>query len=108
VGVRAGAARESYVQFLNRTLAAAGLDDEPEVIPIDSLTAQKRLVEATLGIALLAESNVADEIRRGSLKQLSLRGLHANIPVALTYRRDGYLSTTAQNFISALTRRIRK
>lgn len=48
---RAVATPESYVQFLNRTFAAAGLD-EPDILPIDSLTAQKRLVEANFGIAL--------------------------------------------------------
>ena len=31
--------------------------------PVDSLTAQKRLVEAGLGIALLSESNAAEELR---------------------------------------------
>ena len=33
--------------------------------PVDSLTAQKRLVEAGLGIALLSESNAAEELRYG-------------------------------------------
>jgi DNA-binding transcriptional LysR family regulator len=40
VGFRTVGSRETFVQFLNRTLAAAGLD-EPEVVLIDSLTAQK-------------------------------------------------------------------
>ena len=31
--------------------------------PVDSLTAQKRLVEAGLGIALLSESNAAEELQ---------------------------------------------
>ena len=34
--------------------------------PVDSLTAQKRLVEAGLGIALLSESNAAEELRYGT------------------------------------------
>ena len=38
--------------MLQRQLAAGGLA-HPSLTPVDSLTAQKRLVEAGLGIALL-------------------------------------------------------
>jgi len=40
-------------------LAAAGLS-AAEIIPIDSLTAQKRMVEAGFGLALLPKSGVDD------------------------------------------------
>jgi DNA-binding transcriptional LysR family regulator len=40
-------------------LAAAGLS-AAEIIPIDSLTAQKRMVEAGFGLALLPKSSVDD------------------------------------------------
>ena len=36
---------------------------EVDWTPVDSLTAQKRLVEAGLGIALLSESNAAEELK---------------------------------------------
>lgn len=104
VGFRTRTSRESFVQFLNRTLAAVGLE-EPEIVPIDNLMAQKRLVEANFGIALLAESNVADELKRGTLRKLNVRGLRETIAVALIHRRDGYLGAAAQNFMSALLRR---
>ena len=100
LGFRSGAAREPFVQFLNRTLAAAGLD-EPHFIPIDSLTAQKRLVEANFGIALLAESGVAEELKRGTLRKLKVAALRASIPVTVIYQRDGYLGAAARNLLSA-------
>jgi DNA-binding transcriptional LysR family regulator len=102
VAFRTGSPRESFVQFLNRTLAAAGID-EPEIVPIDSLTAQKRLVESNFGIALLAESAVADELKRGTLANLSVPALRTSIPVTVIYRRDGYLSPSARAFLSLMT-----
>ena len=36
-----------------------------EIVPIDSLTAQKRMVEAGFGLALLPESSVNEELRAG-------------------------------------------
>jgi DNA-binding transcriptional LysR family regulator len=104
VAFRTGTPRESFVQFLSRTLAAAGLD-EPEIIAIDSLTAQKRLVEANFGIALLAESGVADELKRGSLRKLPVPALRTSIPVAVVHRQGGYLSPAARTFLSLLSQR---
>jgi DNA-binding transcriptional LysR family regulator len=92
-------ARESFVQFLQRKLVGAGLEDT-EVIPIDSLTAQKRLVEAGFGIALLSESNVSEELKQGTLTVLNVPALRATIPIALVHRRDGYLSAAARNLMS--------
>jgi DNA-binding transcriptional LysR family regulator len=94
-------ARESFVRYLDRKLTAAGLE-ERQVVPIDSLTAQKRLVEAGFGIALLAESGAEEELRLGTLKRLDIRGFSASIPVTLIHRRDGYLSSAAQYLISTI------
>src|SRR5262249_28743768 len=49
--------REPYASALERRLAACGLGDA-EIVPIDSLTAQKRMVEAGFGLALLPESSI--------------------------------------------------
>jgi len=43
---------------------------EVDWTPVDSLTAQKRLVEAGLGIALLSESNAAEELKYGSISTI--------------------------------------
>ena len=93
--------RESFVQFLQRKFLAAGLEDA-EIIPIDSLTAQKRLVEAGFGIALLAESGIQDELKQGTLKVLNVPALHAAIPIALVYRGNGYLSAAARSLLSII------
>jgi DNA-binding transcriptional LysR family regulator len=49
---RAGSAPEPYATALVRRLAASGVD-APEILPIDSLTAQKRMVEAGFGLGLM-------------------------------------------------------
>jgi DNA-binding transcriptional LysR family regulator len=93
--------RESFVQFLQRKFLAAGLEDA-EIIPIDSLTAQKRLVEAGFGIALLAESGIQEELKQGTLKVLNVPALRAAIPIALVYRGNGYLSAAARSLLSII------
>ncbi len=50
--LRPGPAREPYASALERGLAIVGASAS-EIIPIDSLTAQKRMVEAGFGLALL-------------------------------------------------------
>src|SRR5262249_3372523 len=45
--------------------------------PVDSLTAQKRLVEAGFGIALLSESHVADELGSSVIATIRVSDLWA-------------------------------
>src|SRR4029450_9854816 len=56
----------SFAHLVARQLASAGLDDVPGMT-IDSMTAQKRLIEAGIGIALLPESSIHEELRLGKL-----------------------------------------
>src|SRR5262252_7034021 len=49
--------RDSFAHLVARQLASAGLDDVP-LMAIDSMTAQKRLIEAGIGIALLPASSI--------------------------------------------------
>jgi DNA-binding transcriptional LysR family regulator len=66
------------------------------------LTAQKRLVEAGFGIALLAESGIQEELKQGTLKVLNVPALRAAIPIALVYRGNGYLSAAARSLLSII------
>jgi len=94
--------RETYVELLARTLVAAGID-APDIIAIDSLTAQKRFVEAGFGIAMFARSHVDDELRLGTLAAIEIPALRAKIPVAIVHRKHGYLSTAARELLTELT-----
>lgn len=92
---RAGPAQEPYASALERGLALAGLSGA-EIVPVDSLTAQKRLVEAGFGLALLPASSLDEELRSGTLQVLRIPALRVTIPVVLIHRRRGYLSGAAR------------
>ena len=64
--------------------------------PVDSLTAQKRLVEAGFGLALMPENNIAEELAAGTVRKIRVDDLSAGAPVYAVTRRNGYLSAAAQ------------
>ena len=90
-------------QVLARQLSRAGLDGA-DVTLIDSLTAQKRLAQAGFGLALVPESSVRDELRRGMLVALDIPAMRTTIPITAIHRRSGYLSPAAKALLALLAR----
>jgi DNA-binding transcriptional LysR family regulator len=99
-----GTAHELYSSTLAHRLAACGLSAS-EIIPIDSLTAQKRMVEAGFGFALLPASSVEEEIRSGTLCALQVTAMRATIPVVLIHRRNAFQSGATQALSALLSGR---
>jgi DNA-binding transcriptional LysR family regulator len=93
--------KEAYAASLARSLAACGLGDA-EIMGIDSLTAQKRMVEAGFGLALLPESSLDEELRAGTLRALRVPALRVSSPVVLIHRRRAYLSGAARLLMELL------
>jgi DNA-binding transcriptional LysR family regulator len=93
---------EPYGTSLRQCLAACGLG-AAEIIGIDSLTAQKRMVEAGFGLALLPESSVDEELRTGTLHALAVSAMRVTLPVVLIHRRRAYLSGAARQLLAVLT-----
>jgi DNA-binding transcriptional LysR family regulator len=87
---------------LQLLLAAHGLGDA-EILPIDSLTAQKRMVEAGFGLAIVQESSIEEELRTGTLCTIDAPALTATIPVALIRRRNAFQTGAARALTAALT-----
>jgi DNA-binding transcriptional LysR family regulator len=102
VGFPAARGRESFGRLLERLLAPLGLE-AARITLIDSLTAQKRLVEAGFGIALVPQSSVRDELKLGTLRELDAPAMRATIPVALIHRRNGYLNPAARALIALMS-----
>jgi len=75
---------------------------------VDSLTAQKRLVEAGLGIALLSASNAAEELRHKTIATIGVRDLKASHDVVAVTRRDGFLSAAARRLLEIVRKEYRK
>lgn len=69
---------------------------------VDSLTAQKRLIEAGLGIALLTRSHTADELRFGSLSTIRVGDLDASQDVVAVTRRGGFLSAASRRLLEII------
>jgi len=94
---------DPYAAALQQLLAAHGLG-AAEILPIDSLTAQKRLAESGFGLAILPESSLDEELRTGTLCAINAPALTATIPVALIRRRNAFQSGAARALAAALTR----
>lgn len=92
---------ESFAASVFAQFLARGIDDV-DWVAIDGLTAQKRLVEAGFGLALLQESAVEDELARGTLAPVAVGDLAASVPVACITRRGGHLGGGARAVLDAL------
>lgn len=86
---------ETSARYIHGLLVVAGVPDEA-IQTVDSLTAQKRLVEAGFGLALVPASSLVEEIAAGALATIPLRRRPLS-PVTLTVRSGGYLSAAAQS-----------
>lgn len=93
---------ETYTTVLDQRLAAAGLADA-QTVPIDSLTAQKRMAEAGFGLALMPESSIAEETRTGTLTELDVPALRGTLQVSLIHRRDAFIGGATKALIAELT-----
>ena len=70
--------------------------------PVDSLTAQKRLIEAGFGLALMPENNIPEELAAGSVRKIRVGDLRAGSQVFAITRKGGYLSAAAQALLQLL------
>lgn len=96
---REAAADNLFAQFLVRGVASL------RWTPVDSLTAQKRLIEAGFGVALLPESSIREERASGSLATIEVADLRACNPVFAIVRKGGYLSPAARDLLALLASR---
>ena len=97
-----GSSGEPFARLLAQQLLRHGLEDA-ELITIDSLTAQKRLIEADFGIGLLPAGSIEEELRLGTLQVLPIAALQTTVPVMLISRCQGYLSRAARRLQEMLT-----
>ncbi len=93
---------EPFARAMEQQLVRCGMGDA-EYITIDSLTAQKRLIEADFGVGLMPASSVEEEVHLGTLRVLSIAALETAVPVIVVRRRNGYLSGAARRLLASLT-----
>src|SRR6516164_1259010 len=95
--------RDSFAHLVARQLASAKLGDV-QVMTIDSLTAQKRLIEADIGIALLPESSIQEELWLGTLRTIGISSLQTTVPIHVLHRKSGYLTGASRTLLSLISR----
>ncbi|TQV76028.1 LysR family transcriptional regulator [Exilibacterium tricleocarpae] len=95
------AAQFNYPVLLRRQVLQAGIEGV-EFVDVDSLTAQKRMIEAGFGCGLLPLSSMQEELDRGTLRVLDWPQLCTGIPVYLIYRSRAYISPALQCLVTAL------
>jgi DNA-binding transcriptional LysR family regulator len=79
----------------------AGLD-EIDWTPVDSLTAQKRLVQAGLGIALLSQSHAAEELNASAISTIHVDDLAASHDIVVVTRNGGFLSAASRRLLDII------
>ena len=75
--------------------------------PVDSLTAQKRLIEAGFGIALLSQINAAEELATSALATIRVGDLDASHDVVAVTRHGGFLSAAARRLLEIVRKEYR-
>lgn len=98
---KAGSSDEAFARLLEQQLLRHELQGAERIV-IDSLTAQKRLIEADFGVGLLPKSSIEEELRLGTVRVLPIATLQTALPVMLIYRRHAYLSRAARLLLSML------
>src|SRR5262249_19206126 len=99
---RAGTGRDPYASALAQALAAAGLDAS-DIVPIDSLTAQKRMVEAGFGFAALPARHHHRGARARPPCPLRPPAVRITVAIVLIHRRRAFQSGATRGLVSLLT-----
>jgi DNA-binding transcriptional LysR family regulator len=93
--------REISVTHVFALFLAHGLG-EVRWTGVDSLTAQKRLVESAFGLALVPHSSVAEEVASGHISTIGVADLKAAQPIVALTRKGGFLSPASRHLVQLL------
>jgi DNA-binding transcriptional LysR family regulator len=99
--LNAGSSGEPFARLLEQQLLRHELDSAERIV-IDSLTAQKRLIEADYGVGLLPASSLEEELRLGTMRVLPIAALQIRVPVMVIHRRQAYLSRAIRLLLAML------
>tara|TARA_E500000305_G_scaffold96455_1_gene86512 strand:+ start:164 stop:1123 length:960 start_codon:yes stop_codon:yes gene_type:complete len=93
---REASAETLFAQFLVR--GAPSIDWSP----VDSLTAQKRLIEAGYGLGFLPTASIEEELRVGSLSLIEVADLNVGNPIFAVVRKKAFLSGATCELLALL------
>jgi DNA-binding transcriptional LysR family regulator len=55
-----------------------------------------------IGIALLPESSIQEELQLGTLRTINIPRLQTTVPIHVLYRKNGYLSGASRTLLSII------
>jgi DNA-binding transcriptional LysR family regulator len=96
---KVGRTRDAIEDMLHEHQIKANLSME-----LDSSELMKRFVAAGVGVALVAGSNVLEDVKAGLLWSCQIRNVHIRRDMALVFRTDKALSRAALAFIDITVR----
>lgn len=100
--IGSGSSGEPFAHLVDRCLQRMGLGDAERIV-IDSLTAQKRMIEADFGFGIVPVSAIAEEMRLGSLAVLDLDGFEETAPVFMVHRANAFMSTSLRELVAVIS-----
>lgn len=86
---------------IDKALRVEGVEVQ-HVMEVDNIETVKRAVEIELGISVIPQSTVAQEVRNGTLAQIELAGPDFARPVSAIIKKSKVLSPAMKQFISIL------
>jgi len=86
---------------IDKALRVEGVEVQ-HVMEVDNIETVKRAVEIELGISVIPQSTVSQEVRNGTLAQIELAGPDFARPVSAIIKKSKVLSPAMKQFISIL------
>lgn len=86
---------------IDKALRSEGVEVQ-HVMEVDNIETVKRAVEIELGISIIPQSTVSQEVRNGTLAQIELDGADFARPVSAIIKKSKVLSPAMKQFISIL------
>ena len=86
---------------IDKAFRAEGVEVQ-HVMEVDNIETVKRAVEIELGISIIPQSTVAQEVRNGTLAQVEIAGFDFWRPVAAIVKKSKVLSPAMKQFIAIL------
>jgi DNA-binding transcriptional LysR family regulator len=86
---------------IDRAFRTEGVEVQ-HVMEVDNIETVKRAVEIELGVSIIPQSTIAQEVRNGSLAEVELGETDCSRPVAAIIKKSKVLSPALKQFISIL------
>jgi LysR family transcriptional regulator, transcriptional activator of the cysJI operon len=86
----------------DQVFRAAKMDIEP-VMEFDNIETVKRAVEINAGIAIVPSTTIENEVARGVIKAIQIRGRQILRPLAIIHRKSRVVTPAMRKFIGTLT-----